>query len=64
MFRKSSALIKKRSSLCVQTQIRVHITHESYVVNTFGHSLLSDDLLSFQPPKQPKKINEHVMITN
>lgn len=47
-----------------QTQIRVHMTHESYVVKKFGHSLLNADLLSFQPPKQPKDIHEHVMITN
>jgi len=37
-----------------QTQIRVHITHESYVVKKSGHFLLNADLLSFQPPKQPK----------
>ena len=46
-----------------QTKIRVHMTHENYV-KKFGHSLLNADLLSFQPPKQPKKINERVMITN
>ena len=47
-----------------QTQIRVHMTHESYVAKKFDHSLLSADLLSFQPPKQPNKTNEDVMITN